>query len=395
MNTSCLTLIVAAGRGTRLKGDVPKQYRTLAGEPVLRRTVRAFLAAGTDVRVVIHADDRGRYDEAVAGLAPAPPVNGGATRQESVLLGLESIAADASDRPPGHVLIHDAARPFVSGGTIGRVREALAAGWAGAIAALPVVDTLKRSMDDEGGTIADTVDRRRLWRAQTPQGFQFQDILAAHRRLAGCNLTDDAAVAEQAGMAVTLVAGDEDNMKITTEADWRRAERMAADATEVRSAIGFDVHRFGPGDHVNLCGVRVPHDRGLLGHSDADVALHALTDALLGAIAAGDIGHHFPPSDDRWKGASSDRFLRRAGELIAERGGMIVNVDVTIIGERPRIGPHREAMRAAVAGILGIAAGRVSVKATTTEGLGFTGRGEGLAAQAAATVRLPPPDLGC
>jgi 2-C-methyl-D-erythritol 4-phosphate cytidylyltransferase / 2-C-methyl-D-erythritol 2,4-cyclodiphosphate synthase len=388
----CLTLIVAAGRGTRLTGDVPKQYRTLAGEPVLRRTVRAVVAAGTGVRVVIHPDDRAFYDEAVAGLGLAAPVNGGATRQDSVLKGLESIAANASDRPPGRVLIHDAARPFVSAGAIRRVREALAAGWAGAIAALPVVDTLKRSIDDEGGMIADTVGRQRLWRAQTPQGFQFGDILIAHRALAGRNLTDDAAVAEQAGMAVTLVAGDEDNMKITTEADWSRAERMAAEATETRSGIGFDVHRFGPGDYVTLCGVRVPHDRALLGHSDADVGLHALTDALLGAIAAGDIGHHFPPSDDRWKGASSDRFLRRAGELISERGGMIVNVDVTIIGERPRIGPHREAMRAAVAGILGIAAGRVSVKATTTERLGFTGRAEGLAAQAAATVRLPPPE---
>lgn len=391
--TTLLTLIVAAGRGHRLQGDVPKQYRRLGGEPVLRRTVRACQDGngGETVRVVIHPDDRPLYERAVGDLGLPPPVDGGATRQDSVRLGLESVAA----APPDQVLIHDAARPFVDRAILARVRAALDAGWAGAIAALPVVDTLKRVDGDDGAdavTIAATVDRRRLWRAQTPQGFRFADILAAHRALAGCDLTDDAAVAEQAGLAVTLVAGSEDNMKITSEDDWRRAERQAGGACEIRTGTGVDVHRFGDGDHVMLCGLRIAHERGLVGHSDADVALHALTDALLGAIAAGDIGHHFSPSDDRWKGASSDRFLRRAGELVAERGGLVVNVDVTIIGERPRIGPHREAMRQSIASILGLAIDRVSVKATTTERLGFTGRGEGLAAEAIASVRLPRSD---
>ena len=293
------------------------------------------------------------------------------------------------------MLIHDAARPFVDAATIDRVIDALATAPA-AIAALPVVDTLKRQTDgSEDGApprSAATVARDGLWRAQTPQGFDFAAILAAHRRFAGTALTDDAAVAECAGLAVTLVAGNEENVKLTTEEDLRRAATRLPPASETRIGLGFDVHRFGPGDHVMLCGVAVPHTAGLEGHSDADVGLHALTDALLGAIAAGDIGQHFPPSDPQWRGAPSARFLAHAGKLVRDAGAAIVNVDVTIICERPRIGPHREAMQDRIAAILGLPAGRVSVKATTTERLGFTGRGEGIAAQAIAGVRLP---AGC
>jgi 2-C-methyl-D-erythritol 4-phosphate cytidylyltransferase/2-C-methyl-D-erythritol 2,4-cyclodiphosphate synthase len=390
--TSCAALIVAAGRGSRLGDGVPKQYRRLAGVPVLRRTLLPFVEHPDigRVRVVFHPDDQDLYRTACAGLALEPPVEGGETRQDSVRRGLESL----SDRSPERVLIHDAARPFVSAPIIDRVLEALADAPA-AIAARPVVDTLKRC-DDTGDRprIVATVDRERLWRAQTPQGFRFEAILAAHRRLAGAGLTDDAAVAERAGLAVTLVDGSEDNLKVTTEDDWRRAERLATAALETRTGSGFDVHRFGPGDHVMLAGVAVPHDAGLVGHSDADVALHALTDALFGAIGAGDIGSHFPPSDPRWRGAASHLFVRHAARLIDDLGGAVVNVDLTIVCERPRIGAFREPMRASVAEMLGTSPGRVSIKATTTEKLGFTGRGEGIAAQAVATVRVPMPSDG-
>jgi 2-C-methyl-D-erythritol 4-phosphate cytidylyltransferase/2-C-methyl-D-erythritol 2,4-cyclodiphosphate synthase len=388
---ACVALIVGAGQGVRLGGAVPKQYQRLAGEPVLRRTVRAFLdhpRVGA-VRPVINPEHRALFDEATFGLAVLEPVAGGATRQESVRLGLESLA----DARPDRVLIHDAARPFVDADVIARVVAALERA-PGAIPALPVSDTLKRARppagddrNDVAGLIDATVPRDRLWRAQTPQGFHFAAILEAHRRFAGADLTDDAAVAEHAGLAVALVPGSEDNVKLTTPEDWRRAERRFGG--DVRTGMGFDVHRFGPGDHVMLCGVRIPFEAGLEGHSDADVGLHALTDAILGAIAAGDIGAHFPPGDPEWRGAPSDIFLRRAGELVAVAGGRIVNVDVTLICERPRVGPHRRAMVERIAGILGLAPERVAVKATTTERLGFTGRGEGIAAQAIATVSLP------
>ncbi|MDJ0950491.1 MAG: bifunctional 2-C-methyl-D-erythritol 4-phosphate cytidylyltransferase/2-C-methyl-D-erythritol 2,4-cyclodiphosphate synthase [Alphaproteobacteria bacterium] len=379
----CVALIVAAGRGQRLGGEVPKQYRMLAGAPLLRWTARAFLdhPEVSAVRAVIHQDDRALYETAVAGLDLLPPVKGGASRQDSCRLGLESLAALA----PKTVLIHDGARPFVDAAIIGRTKAALRT-HAGAVAAIPVVDTLKRESD---GRASDTVDRAGLWRAQTPQGFRFEDILAAHREAAGDSLTDDAAVAERAGLEVALVMGGEDNFKITTEQDLARAERLLGGAMgETRTGFGFDVHRFAPGDHVMLCGVKIPHEQGLAGHSDADVGLHALTDAVLGAIGAGDIGSHFPPSDPQWKGAPSDIFLARAAELIAGTGGRIVAVDLTVICEAPRIRPHHAAMVERVAEILGLERGRVSVKATTTEGLGFTGRGEGIAAQAVATVRL-------
>lgn len=378
-----VALVVAAGRGRRFGGEIPKQYQDLAGRAVLRHTLAA-LAVNPQidaVRVVYHPDDADLYTQAVAGLDLLEPVAGGATRQDSVRLGLESLAP----LEPDAVLIHDAARPFVDAGTIGRVIAALEQ-HPGAIPAVAVADTLKRGAD---GLVGSTVERAGLWRAQTPQGFRFREILSAHLAVAGEELTDDAAVAERAGLGVALVQGSEDNYKITTAADLDRARRAFAGPGETRVGSGYDVHRFAPGTGVWLCGVEIPHDAKLEGHSDADVALHAATDAVLGAISAADIGRHFPPTDPKWKGASSDRFLAHAAGLVAALGGRIVHLDVTVICERPKVGPHRAAMQAKVAEILGIRQDRVSIKATTTEGLGFTGRREGIAAQAVATVWLP------
>ncbi len=381
----CVALVVAAGRGARFGGGVPKQYRRLGGEPLLRRSVLPFVdhPQVDAVRSIIHPEDRELYDFATNGLNLMDPAPGGDSRQESVWRGLESLV----DHAPETVLIHDAARPFVTRELVSRVLSALES-TPGAIPAMPVRDTLKQGTSENGGLIAATVERSALWRAQTPQGFRYPEILAAHRRFAGATLTDDAAVAEQAGLAVTLVPGDEDNFKVTTRDDFHRAEQFLTANHEIRTGIGFDVHRFGAGDHVVLCGVAIPHEAGLEGHSDADVGLHALTDALLGAIGAGDIGSHFPPGDPQWRGAPSEIFLRRAGDLVIEAGGRISNVDVTVICERPRIGPHRQAMRERIASILDLPSTRVSVKGTTTERLGFTGRGEGIAAQAIATVRI-------
>jgi 2-C-methyl-D-erythritol 4-phosphate cytidylyltransferase / 2-C-methyl-D-erythritol 2,4-cyclodiphosphate synthase len=381
---SVCALVVAAGRGSRFGADRPKQYLPLGGQSVLRHAVSAFARHSRidGVQVVIRPEDRELYEMAVAGWALPPPVAGGGTRQESVRLGLEALRS----QQPQRVLIHDGARPFPSAALIDRVLDGLDQ----APAAIPCVamrDTIKAVED---GRIRTTVDRSRLWRAQTPQGFRFDAILAAHRALAGRDLTDDSAVAETAGLTPLLVAGDEDDLKITTAEDLAAAERRyAAEFGDVRVGQGFDAHAFRTGDKVMICGVEVPHEAGLIGHSDADVGLHALTDAVLGAIGAGDIGQHFPPSDPQWRGAPSDQFLRHAAELVRARGGMIAHVDVTVICERPKIGPHRAAMIERVASILGIAAGRVSVKATTTDCLGFTGRGEGAAAQAVATIRLP------
>jgi len=382
--TATCALIVAAGRGTRFGGDLPKQYLPLGGATVLRHAVNAFAAhpriAG--VLVAIRPEDRALFDRAVAGLSVLPPVPGGAERQDSVRLGLEALAVHKPER----VLIHDGARPFPDAALIGRVIEGLDEAPA-AIPALPLGDTVKRVED---GRIRETVDRSQLWRAQTPQGFHFDAILAAHRQMAGHVLTDDAAVAEAAGIAPLIVAGSEENLKVTTAEDLAAAERhLAAGQGDVRVGQGFDVHPFGPGDHVMVCGVAIPHEVAPVGHSDADVGLHALTDAVLGAIGAGDIGMHFPPSDPRWRGASSDRFLAYAATLVRDRGGAIAAVDITIICERPKIAPYRDRMIERLAEILEISPGRVSVKATTTERLGFTGRGEGIAAQAVATVRLP------
>lgn len=386
-----VAIIVAAGRGTRFGEGVPKQYRNLAGEPILRRTVNAFLLHPriAAVQVVIHPDDRATYAMATEGLDLLPPTLGGATRQESVYRGLEALAAS----PPDWVLIHDAARPLVDAPLIDRVLDALER-TPGALPAVPVVDTLKKAAADNPTFVATTVDRTGLWRAQTPQGFHFAPLLAAHRQAVGANFTDDAAIAESLGLAVTLVIGSENNIKITSEEDLWRQERMIdcekASHTklqpEIRTGLGFDVHRFAAGDHVILGGISIPHTARLEGHSDADVALHALTDALLGAIAAGDIGTHFPPSDPQWRGAPSDRFLAHAASLVRAWGGAIVHVDLTLICERPKIGVHRPAMQQRIAEILGIEPERVSVKATTTERLGFTGRAEGIAAQAIATI---------
>jgi 2-C-methyl-D-erythritol 4-phosphate cytidylyltransferase / 2-C-methyl-D-erythritol 2,4-cyclodiphosphate synthase len=381
---STYALVLAAGRGARFGGVLPKQYSPLAGTTVLRHAVAAFAhherIAG--IQMVIRPEDRNIYEDALAGLDLPPPVAGGAERQDSVRLGLEALAP----LNPERVLIHDGARPFPDAAMIDRVIDALDAAPA-AIPGLPLGDTIKRVAD---GVIAATVNRSGLWRVQTPQGFHFDAILAAHRAAAGKALTDDAAVAEAAGIAPLIVAGSEANLKITTTDDLAAAERLiAARQPDVRVGQGFDVHPFGPGEGLMVCGVWIPHTAGVVGHSDADVGLHALTDAVLGAIGAGDIGMHFPPSDPQWKGASSDRFLAHAIGLVRARGGSVAALDVTIICERPRIGTHRAAMVERVAAIAGIAADRVSIKATTTENLGFTGRGEGIAAQAVATVRLP------
>jgi 2-C-methyl-D-erythritol 4-phosphate cytidylyltransferase / 2-C-methyl-D-erythritol 2,4-cyclodiphosphate synthase len=385
--TTCTALIVAAGRGTRFGGPLPKQYALLDGQPVLRHTLAAFRATSeiSGLRVVIAVGDERHYEAAAAGFDLPPPVAGGASRQQSVLRGLEALSAHA----PDFVAIHDAARPFVRPSEIAACLAAAATpGVDGAVLGIPVADTLKRV--DLSGAISETVSRACLWRAQTPQVFRFGPLLAAHREVAelgavqATSLTDDAAVAERAGLRLAMVAGTEDNRKITTAEDLIRTSTM-----ETRTAFGFDVHGFGPGDAVMLGGVSIPHAQALAGHSDADVALHALTDALLGTVGAGDIGQHFPPSDPQWRGASSDRFLRHAVDLLAARGGRIVHLDLTLICEAPRIGPHRAAMVASIARIAGVETGRVSVKATTTEGLGFTGRGEGIAAQAVATVEVP------
>lgn len=378
----CAAVVLAGGAGVRVGASRPKQYRMLAGRPVLRHAVDAFARhprVGT-IRVVIGSGHEEDYAAAVAGLALPAPVAGGACRQASARAGLESLAGD----PPELVLIHDAARPFVPAAVIDRVVAALADEDAAA-PALPVADALKRG----GGAlprISGAVDRAGLWRVQTPQGFRFQAILAAHRAWDGADLDDDAAVAEKAGLAAALVAGDEDNFKISAPEDLARAERLAAG--DARTGSGFDVHVFRDGGRVVLCGIEIPHDRGLAGHSDADAATHAVVDALLGAVAAGDIGTHFPPSDPRWRGTRSRVFAEFAARLVADKGGWIANVDVTIICDAPRIAPHREEMRRSLAAMLSLDPERVGVKATTTEGLGLPA-GDGIAALAAATVRLP------
>jgi 2-C-methyl-D-erythritol 4-phosphate cytidylyltransferase/2-C-methyl-D-erythritol 2,4-cyclodiphosphate synthase len=377
--TGTVALVVAAGSGSRAGSDLPKQYRPIAGRAMLAHAVDHLHAAGLEqVQVVIGAGQEQAYRAAV-GERPLPaPVIGGATRRESVLNGLEALAGSAE-----RVLIHDAARPFLPAPVVGRLHAALDAS-PGAVPALPVVDTLAR----RDGALGDNVARDNLIRVQTPQAFRFDAILAAHRAWRGDEATDDAQVARAAGIDVAIVEGDAALEKLTFEEDFRRAEARLAARLVSRTGMGFDVHAFGEGDHVWLGGVAIPHRRGLSGHSDADVALHALTDALLGAIGAGDIGDHFPPSDPQWRGAPSSLFLEHAAGLVQQSGGRIVHCDVTIVCEAPRIGPHREKMRRRIAEILSLAPGRVSVKATTTERLGFTGRGEGIAAQAIATVTL-------
>ncbi|MEE2996029.1 MAG: bifunctional 2-C-methyl-D-erythritol 4-phosphate cytidylyltransferase/2-C-methyl-D-erythritol 2,4-cyclodiphosphate synthase [Pseudomonadota bacterium] len=383
--TRCAALILAGGSGNRLGSKVPKQYLSLNGISVLRRTVDTFMVHPSieTVQIVIGADDGGLYDDAMGDADIASPVVGGVSRQESSKNGLEALANSA----PDYVLIHDAARPFVDGATIDRVLGALKTSPA-VLPGLLVTDTLKRGVG-KTPIVDHTVDRSGLWKAQTPQGFRFAEILEAHRSYEGVQMTDDAAIAEHAGLPVSLVQGHEDNFKITTAEDYRRAQYMTQDThRDIRVGNGFDVHAFADGDHIVLCGIRIDHTHGLKGHSDADVAMHAVTDALLGAIAEGDIGSHFPPTEGKWRRAASSIFLEHAVRLISERGGSIGNIDLTIVCEAPQIGPHRAAMASSLAETLKIEPDRISVKATTTEKLGFTGRGEGIAAQATAIVRL-------
>ena len=388
MASSVAAVIVAAGRGTRAGGDLPKQYRALAGEPVIRASLSLFSWHGEvgAVQAVIHRDDVTSYDAAAKGLKLMPPVFGGSTRQASVLAGLEALSAGS----PDIVLVHDAARPFCSSGLVSRAIAACAQTGA-AIPGLEVTDTIKRV--DSAGLITGTVDRAELRSVQTPQAFAFPALLDAHRKAAAAgrdDFTDDAALVEWAGLKVISFAGEASNTKLTTDEDFSRAEaKRLASLADLRIGSGFDVHTFGDGDHIMLGGIRVPHDRGVVGHSDADVVLHAIVDAILGALADGDIGKHFPPNDMRWKGASSDQFLKFAVQRVTERGGRVAHIDVTVICEAPRVGPHRDAMRARIAEIAGIAVERVGMKATTSEKMGFTGRGEGIAAMATATVRLP------
>lgn len=385
-------IIVAAGRGERAgpSEEGPKQYRRIGEDAVLTHTLSAFAACGCvdEIVAVIHPADRERFELAARGLAVVPRVaGGGVTRQESVRFGLEALAG----REPDVVLIHDGARPFIDAQTIRRVVEAVD-GDTGALPAHAVADTLKRGLPD--GRVAETVDRRNLFAAQTPQGFPYRRILAAHQAAAASGLhdfTDDAAIAEWAGLAVRLVHGSSDNVKLTSTDDIARADerlrrRAPVPMIDVRTGNGYDVHQLVPGAEVTLCGVTIPHDRSLAGHSDADVGLHALTDALLATCGAGDIGTHFPPSDARWRGAASHIFVRRAVEIVRENGGRIMNADVTLIAEAPKVAPHRDAMRLAIADMTGLELARVSVKATTNETIGFVGRGEGIAAIATASV---------
>jgi 2-C-methyl-D-erythritol 4-phosphate cytidylyltransferase/2-C-methyl-D-erythritol 2,4-cyclodiphosphate synthase len=378
-------VIVAAGRGLRAGGDMPKQFRPVAGTPMIRKSLAAFLEhpGVALVQPVINAADEALYRSSAGDLAALAPALGGTTRQASVRAGLEALAAHRPDL----VLVHDAARPFAS---VALISRAIAAGKrsGAAIPALPVSDTVKTV--DANGRVLETLKRDALRTVQTPQAFAFAKLLDAHRRAAEAgrdDFTDDAALAEWAGVPVDVFEGDYGNVKITSADDLMRASTKAL--RDVRTGTGIDVHAFGPGDHVTLGGVRIPHDKALTGHSDADVVLHAVVDAILGALADGDIGVHFPPSDPQWRGASSDKFLRFAMERLAARGGAISHIDINLVCEAPRIGPHRDAMRARIAELCGVAADRVAIKATTSEGLGFTGRGEGIAAFATATVRLP------
>jgi 2-C-methyl-D-erythritol 4-phosphate cytidylyltransferase / 2-C-methyl-D-erythritol 2,4-cyclodiphosphate synthase len=381
-------VIVAAGRGLRAGAGGPKQYRSIGGQTVIFRAMEPFCRHPQlfAVQPVVNPDDIKLFQDAICGLRHGSPTEGGATRQASVYAGLEALAP----QKPDIVLIHDAARPFVSEGLISRAIDAVKRTGA-AIPTIAVADTIK--LVDGNGNVEATPERARLRIAQTPQVFYFDAILDAHRRAARegrSDFTDDAALAEWAGLTVATFEGDVANMKLTTPEDFVREEsRLASALGDVRIGTGYDVHAFGAGDHVMICGVRVPHTKGFLAHSDGDVGLHALVDAILGALADGDIGSHFPPSDPQWKGAASHQFLKYAVDRVSARGGRISNLEVTLICERPKIGPLRDQMRARIAEISGVDISRVAVKATTSEKLGFTGREEGIAATASAMIRLP------
>ena len=382
--TISIALIVAAGRGHRASSKLPKQYAKLGNAAMLHHTVEKFLSHPkiTHIAVVIHPDDIKLYEDAIGKLPILPPIYGGAERQDSVRNGLEML----TQYNPDNVLIHDGARPFVDHIMIDDLLEGLKS-HSGVIPSLPVVDTLKKA--DQNNMISATISRENLWRAQTPQAFRYQDIRRAHAKTQGQNLTDDAAIFEAANIPVSIVEGSVENIKITTADDLKQANIKMTALKIPRIGTGFDVHRFDEGDFVTLCGVEIPHTKKLSGHSDADVALHAITDALLGAIGDGDIGHHFPPSEVRWKGAKSRIFAEYALSLINAAGGIISNIDITIICEEPKMGPHRDNMRQSLANMLKLDLSQISVKATTTEKLGFTGRGEGIAAQASALVMMP------
>lgn len=388
MAANCSVVIVAAGRGRRSGEGIPKQYRPLARQSALRRNLGLLTGpCGLSlVQVVIHPDDRDLYDVAAQGFDLPPPVAGGETRQASVLAGLAAL----EPKKPDTVLVHDAARPFASPVLIARAIEAARATGA-AIPALRITDTVKSVSPD--GRIVGTADRDAMRIVQTPQAFAFAPLIAAHRKAeqaSRSDFTDDAALMEWAGHPVSTFEGETGNIKLTTPEDFMRAETMLQNhLSDIRTGMGFDVHAFGPGDHVTLGGLRIPHNRGLSGHSDADVVLHAIVDAILGALADGDIGAHFPPSDPQWKGATSDRFVKFAVDRLTRRGGVIAHLDITVVSEAPKIGPHRDAMRASIAEIAGITPDRVGVKATTNEAMGFIGRREGMVAYATATIRLP------
>ena len=375
---SVTALIVAAGKGERLGGGVPKQYRPIGGKPVLRRAVEALMRhpAISRIQLVIGAGQEDLASQALAGLPLPDPLIGGETRQESVLNGLKQVETE-------RVLVHDAARPFCPTAVVDRLLGSLDE-HDGSVPVLPAADTLARA----DGLLGEPIDRTGAVRVQTPQAFHTDRLRSAHAAWTGGPATDDGVVARAAGARIAAVEGDPLLEKLTTQSDWLRAEALLAAQMIPRTGMGFDVHGFSGDGPVLIGGVEIPHARGLSGHSDADVALHAITDALLGAAALGDIGQHFPPSDPRWKGASSDIFMAHAADLIRARGGIIDHVDCTIIAEEPRVGPHRPAMQARIADILGVRPERVSVKATTTEGLGFTGRREGVAAQAVANIRM-------
>ena len=387
MPEAVAAIVVAAGRGVRAGSVTSKQYRNVRGSPVIRRALSLFIdhPQVALIQAVIHRDDAAKFAEATAGLKLRAAAFGGATRQISVRAGLEALEKER----PRTVLVHDAARPFTSPALISRAIVAGAGG--AAIPGLGLTDTIKEV--DADGCVVDTLDRNRLRAVQTPQAFLYDGLLEAHRRAFAAgrdDFTDDAALAEWAGIAVTVFEGEAGNMKLTTEEDFARlAAADWAALGDIRTATGYDVHSFVEGDHVWLGGVRIPHPQSLSGHSDADAALHALVDAILGALADGDIGAHFPPTDPQWRGAPSDKFLAFAVDRVRQRGGRIAHLDITIVCEAPRIGPHRDAMRARIAEIAGIGIDRVAVKATTNEKLGFIGRREGIAAMATATIRLP------
>ncbi len=371
-------ILVAAGSGTRYGTPTPKQFTHLAGRPVLHWAASALLP---HIHLLQPVGDAAPINAALAGLDHLPPVPGGATRQDSVRAGLQALAAHAPDL----VLVHDGARPLIPDNTIQALIAALAT-HRGAIPAVAVADTLKRAQD---GVITETIPRANLWRAQTPQAFHFATLLAAHQAPPHPGATDDAWLLEQAGHSVAIIAGHEENVKLTIAEDAARLERSLAPQMIPRIGTGFDVHVTKPGRKMILCGIDVPCEFGLDGHSDADVGIHALCDAIYGALAEGDIGRHFPPTEGEWKDADSARFLRHAASRIAARGGRLANADITLICERPKITPHAPAMRARLAELLGVSVDAISVKATTSERLGFTGRGEGVAAQAAVCVLVP------